>query len=88
MDERCKDRLEYLKNIKRDVGAILSDIKVDEVKQNLIGLTDDELMIRIGILFGKFAMYVLSTKKVMAAYGVAVAYFLAEEEAKARNLYP
>jgi hypothetical protein len=33
-------------------------------------------------------MYIRSTDDIMKAYGSAIAYFLAEEEAKARNLYP
>lgn len=87
MDEKQRKMLEHLKDIKRDLGAVLPDIEVDKVKQRLIVLTDDELLFQIGVAFGKFAMQVFE-KSVMGAYGSAIAYFLAEEEAKARNLYP
>lgn len=88
MDEINEDMLEYLKDIKRDVGSVLPDIEIDKMKQRLIALTDDDLLRHIGVSFGKFVMHVKSTNDVMAAYGVAIAYFLAEEEAKIRNLYP
>jgi hypothetical protein len=88
IEKRCKKMLNKLKDIKRERGAILDDVSVDRVKHNFITMSDDGLLRHMAITFGKFAMCVLSTKDVMKAYGLAAAYFLAEEEAKARNLYP
>ena len=51
-------------------------------------MSDDDLLFRMAVTFGKFGLFVRSYDDVMKAYGAAVAYFLGEEEAKARNLYP
>ena len=88
MDEIEKVMLDYLKDIKRTKGAILDDVSVDKVKQSFIALSDDELLYQMTIAFGKFAACINSDELVMSAYGLAASYFLAEEEAKARNLYP
>jgi hypothetical protein len=89
MDEKLrKIILENMKDIKRDKGAILDDIIVDQVKKKFIMLSDDDLLITMTAKFGEFASYLRSTDDAMSAYGLAASYFLAEEEAKARNLYP
>lgn len=88
IEKRRKNMLNKLKDIKREKGAILDDVSIDRVKHGFITMSDDDLIRQIGINFGKFGMYIRSTDDIMKAYGSAIAYFLAEEEAKARNLYP
>lgn len=88
MDEKHKQALDFFKDVLREKGSILGDASLDEVKKGLIALSDDELLFRMSVAFGKFGWLVRSSGDVMKAYGAAVAHFLAEEEAKARNLYP
>ena len=88
MDKKYKPLREGIKDIKLDKGAILDDASLDEVKKGFIAMSDDELLFTITVALGRFGLFVRSMDDVMKAYGAAVGYFLAEEEAKARNLYP
>lgn len=88
MDEKHKQALDFFKDVLREKGSILDDDAIDEAKKGFITMSDDDLLLRMAITFGKFGLFVRSHDDVMKAYGAAVAHFLAEEEAKARNLYP
>ena len=80
--------LAMIKDIKIQSGVLVSEEAINNRYQDIINLSDDDLMLKIAGTLGEFIECLKGNEHLNRAYGMAIAHFVLEKEVQRRNLYP